>query len=269
MAKLQDTSTAGFNANSYNVKLIRIDDIKIDPKISRTFKISDKIKNEIVENIKLFDFDKSQPLTLEKGTNVLLDGHTRLAAAKEAGLVEVPFIEKEFATREEALLYTFERQVIRRNLTSGEIMLAVDMIKGRKENDGTGRAAELLAERLGIGPATVYQARAILKDGSPEEIKAVKKGDISIKKAYAGIKQRQNPKKEFSASDTQRLSGNVEDYFLKAAVILLVEQNQLPATNLLINHFLKKNEKAGFYKLLPVKVSRQLPKLPLLARNSK
>jgi ParB family chromosome partitioning protein len=266
MAKLSPPSTAGFNAASYSVKLVRVDDIKIDPKISGIFKVSDKIKNEIVQQIKLFDFDKSQPLTLEKGTNVLLDGHTRLAAAKEAGLVEVPVIEKEFENREAAILYTFERQVIRRNLTSAEILTAAQMIKGRKEADGTGRAAEILAEKLGISPATVYQARAILKDASPEDLKAVKKGEASIKAVYNRTKQRQRPETEFAVNDAQGLPGNIA--FLKSAVVLLAEQEQLPAADMLIKHFLKKNEKAGFYKLLPLKISRQLPKLPLLSRTS-
>jgi ParB family chromosome partitioning protein len=265
MARLPAPTTAGFNAGSYNVKLIRIEDIKIDPKISGIFKISDKVKNEIVEKIKLFDFDKSQPLTLEKGTNVLLDGHTRLAAAKEAGLLEVPVIEKEFENREEAILYTFERQVIRRNLTGAEILTAAQMIKGRKGTDGTGRAAEILAEKLGISPAMVYQARAILKDATPENLKAVKKGEKSIKAAYNETKQlTRKPEKEFHINNAQGLPRNVS--FLKSAVILLADQDQMPAANMLVKHFLKKNEKAGFYKLLPAKISKQLPRLPLLAR---
>ena len=73
-------------------------------------------------------------------------------------------------------MYTFERQAVRRNLTGPEILTAARMIKGPKEKDGKGRAAELLAERLGVGVATVYQARAILKEGTEEEIEAVRNG---------------------------------------------------------------------------------------------
>jgi hypothetical protein len=48
---------------------------------------------------------------------------------------------------------------------------------------------------------------------------------------------------------------------------LLVDKKQTTAAELLINHFLRKNEKRGFYDLLPEAVSAQLPRLPLVARD--
>jgi len=146
-------------------------------------------------------------------------------------------------------------------------LTAVQTIKGRKDYDGTGRAAEILAEELGVSAATVYQAMAVLKKASPEDVKAVKKGQKSIKKVYKETKERQRPEKEFIVNDAQRLPGNVD--FLKSAVTLLVEAGSSRAAELLINHFLKKNEKAGFYKLLPAKIVKQLPRLPLLNQSSK
>ena len=52
--------------------------------------MSDATREEIRESIARAGFDKGQPLSLWKDKNLLLDGHTRLAAAKEAGLIEVP-----------------------------------------------------------------------------------------------------------------------------------------------------------------------------------
>lgn len=268
MAKLQTPSTAGFNAGKKNeVRLFPINEVKIDPEIAGIFKISDKVLKEIQQKIEKFGYNEEEPVVIWKGKNILVDGRTRYTAAKNANLEKIPVFEKEFENREAAILYTFERQVIRRNLTGAEILTAAQMIKGRKENDGTGRAAEILAEKLGVSPATVYQARAILKDASPEDLKAVKKGEKSIKKVYIETR----PEKNFPVNDAQSLPGNIA--FLKSAVTLLVEAGRanmhithLRAAELLINHFLKKNEKAGFYQLLPEKIVRQLPKLPLLSR---
>jgi ParB family chromosome partitioning protein len=262
MAKLQTPSKAGFNAGkNIDIKMIPIADIKIDPEISNIFKISDKVLKEIQQKIEKFGYNEEEPIVIWKGRNILVDGRTRYTASKNARLQKIPAVEKEFENREAAILYTFERQVLRRNLTGSEILTAAQMIKGRKENDGTGRAAEILAEKLGVSPSTVYQARAILKDATPDELKAVKKGDKSIKKTYQEIKFRQNP------DVYQDLPGNVS--FLKSAVILLVENETYHgAAELLINHFLKKNEKFGFYKLLPETVVTKLPKLPLLAQDS-
>ncbi|MDR0495363.1 MAG: hypothetical protein LBG95_07035 [Treponema sp.] len=272
MAKLQTPANAGFNAGKKNdVRLFPIKDIKIDPEIANIFEVSDKILKEIQRKIEKYGYNEEEPVVIWRGENILVDGRTRLTASKNARLEKIPVFEKEFASREEAILYTFERQVVRRNLTNSETLTAAKLIKGRKENDGTGRAAEILAEKLGISEATIYQARAILKEGSPEEIKAVKKGEKSIKKAYNEIKDRQRPEKEFIVNDAQGLPGNVS--FLKRAVTLLVEKGSvnehntyMGAAELLINHFLKKNEKAGFYKLLSAQVAKQLPRLPLLNR---
>jgi hypothetical protein len=278
MAKLQTSSTAGFNAGKKNdVKLFPVKDIKIDPEIAGIFKISDKVLKQIQEQIEKFGYNEEEPVVIWKGKNILVDGRTRLTASKNAKLEKIPVFEKEFENREAAILYTFESQVMRRNLTGAEILTAAQMIKGRKENDGTGRAAEIMAEKLGISPATVYQAKAILKDASPETLKEVKEGKKSIKKAYNETR----PEKEFTVNDAQSLPGNVA--FLKSAVTLLVEEGSantiittptveaaryFKAAELLINHFLKKNEKAGFYKLLPENIVKKLPRLPLLNRSS-
>jgi ParB family chromosome partitioning protein len=113
MAKLQPKKTAGFNAgNNVIAKSVPIDSIKIDPKISEIFKISDQIKEEIKQRINKFGYDKNQPALLWKGHDILVDGHTRVAAAKEAGLTEIPVTEREFESLEDVLIYVFERQAI-------------------------------------------------------------------------------------------------------------------------------------------------------------
>jgi hypothetical protein len=65
---------------------------------------------------------------------------------------------------------------------------AVAAIPERRKK-GEGRAADLLAKKLGISPSTVYQAIAIVKAGDPELIEQVKKGEIGFKKACKIIRQ--------------------------------------------------------------------------------
>jgi len=264
MAKLQTPSKPGFNAgDSYNVKYIRIDKIVIDPEISKIFKPSEKIIDEICESIKKDGFHKEEPVALWAGQNILVDGHQRYYGAKKAGIDEIPYIEKHFESREDAILYTFERQVVRRNLTGAEILSAAEMLPNKKSKNGDGRAAEVLAKRLGISATTMYQASAVLKNASEEDIQAIKDGKESIKKVYNKNKNKQPQEVESTVNDAQRLPGNVS--FLKGAVILLIDSKQTPAAELLINHFLKKNEKRGFYDLLPTAVSKQLPRLSLIS----
>jgi ParB family chromosome partitioning protein len=262
MAKLEVSGRAGWNAGkTFYAKPFRITDIVIDPEVSKVFKINDKIFGEISQKMRASGYDKSQPVVIWKGKNILLDGHTRLAAAKELELAEIPAVEMEFESRDEALLYTFERQAVRRNLSSAEILAAAQMIHGRKEKDGKGRAAEQLAKRLGVSPATIYQARKIMMEAPEEELKAVQAGEKSIKSVYSGIKK---PKKEaaekaekaFTSSDAYGLPDKIK--FLKSAAVLFFENQQLEAVQLLVNHFLRKNEKEGFYKLLPEDIRQWL-----------
>ncbi|MDR2509297.1 MAG: ParB/RepB/Spo0J family partition protein, partial [Spirochaetaceae bacterium] len=157
MAKL-NAEGAGWNAGrNYYAKTMRVEDILIDPLISQAFIYKRQILDEVCRSIRENGYDKSQPIAIWKGANIVVDGHTRLEAAKEAGLTEVPVAEMEFAGKEEAILYTFERQLLRRNLTQAEILTAVEMMPERKAKNGEGRAADDLAGKLGVSAAHLYR----------------------------------------------------------------------------------------------------------------
>jgi len=274
MAKLQSPNTAGFNAagNGYSVKLVKIEDIVIDPEIAKLFNISDKIKDGIVEQMKQFGYNKEEPVTL--WGKILVDGRTRYTAAKEAGLKEIPAVERNFESHDDAILYTLERQALRRNLTSADIIKAARTLLNKKRAaNGTERPTATLAKLLGIHEITLEKAKAIAREAPEEIISAVENGDMSLKEGYKNRNQNsssatQKREVKFPVSDAQGLPGNIS--FLRSAVILLVEKcridgAEIEAAELLINHFLKKNEKRGFYDLLPKAISAKLPKLPLIS----
>jgi hypothetical protein len=79
---------------------VKVSDIVIDPEISEIFSIQDKTLEGIREQMEKIGYDKSQPVVIIKGKNILVDGHTRLAAARKAGLEEVPAVEMEFKDRD-------------------------------------------------------------------------------------------------------------------------------------------------------------------------
>jgi ParB family chromosome partitioning protein len=189
MGKLQ-AEGAGWNAGkNYYAKTMKVEDIVVDPLISQVFMYKRQILDEVCRSIREKGYDKSQPIAIWKGANIVVDGHTRLAAAKEAGLSEVPVAEMEFADKEEAVLYTFERQVLRRNLTSAEILAAVELMPTGQSKKGAGRAAHNLAEKLGVSEAHLYQARKILKEAAPEDIEAVKAEKKTVKEVYNTLRK--------------------------------------------------------------------------------
>ncbi|MDR2491251.1 MAG: DUF87 domain-containing protein [Spirochaetaceae bacterium] len=54
---------------------------------------------------------------------------------------------------------------------------------------GAGRSADALAQKLCVSPTTIYQARRLLRAAPPELLAQVRKGDVSIKKAYRLLRQ--------------------------------------------------------------------------------
>jgi len=173
-------------------KMRQISTIKKHPDFKNLFTIKPHVLTQIKESIQQRDFDKDKPLTLWKEEDALIDGYTRLRAASEVGLFDVPVFERSFASLEEALEYALGVQIGRRNLNDAELIIAVeklDRIKSggrKKEEDGTvrGRSSEQLAKKLGTNSRKVEKIRAIGKNADKGTLEAVKRGDMSIESAY-------------------------------------------------------------------------------------
>jgi ParB-like chromosome segregation protein Spo0J len=168
------------------------------------FTIGAETLTAIVKSMRESGYDKSQPLVLWKGEGVVVDGHTRLQAALEAGIAEIPVVEKEFASLEDAKLYASRRQAERRNLTPAEILAAAEALQHKESRDGTGRATEILAKNLGVSPSTVKHARIVAQEAPPEIIDEVKKNRMAINKAYRLTKGKPDkPAKTKPETDTE------------------------------------------------------------------
>jgi type IV secretion system protein VirB4 len=71
-----------------------------------------------------------------------------------------------------------------------DILTAVEKLPKRKlSRDGSGRAAEELAARLGVSAGTVYQARKLIKSGNGELLESVRRGHISLDTACRRLKE--------------------------------------------------------------------------------
>jgi ParB-like chromosome segregation protein Spo0J len=165
-------------------RMKRVTEIKTDPLLGGMFAVNGEILAAIVKSMRESGYDKSQPVVLWKGKDVVVDGHTRLQAAGEAGITEIPAEEKEFNSIEDAKLYAYKRQAERRNLTPAEILGAAMELRNKDTRDGTGRASEILAGELGVSPSTVKHAKAVAREAPAEIIDEVKNNRMSINKAY-------------------------------------------------------------------------------------
>lgn len=175
---------------------MEIKDIKTESPFNDLFGIDEKILQAITENIREKGYDYGKPIVLWAGKNLVVDGHTRLKAARLAGLEEIPACTIRFGNVNEALAYSIHHQRNRRNLTQTEILRCIEKVDQLKERGGDrkseeakskmphgtiDRSAETTAKVVGVSPRTVARARTVLSD--PEEKAAVLQGKKSINRA--------------------------------------------------------------------------------------
>ncbi|MDD5698392.1 MAG: hypothetical protein PHH77_07220 [Victivallaceae bacterium] len=176
-----------------------IDDIKTASPFRDLFPVRKRILEDIIWDMRRNGYDNSQPLALWKDHgNVVIDGHTRLTAARKANIYQIPIIFKAFSDEEEALKYAISCQKNRRNLSDSELVACVVELDKRMSKaeagakrwelapDGasSGKSAEETANLLGVSTRKVERIRAVI-DNAPDEIKRmVKTGRMTVNSAY-------------------------------------------------------------------------------------
>jgi hypothetical protein len=121
----------------------KIEDIKTHPLFEGLFTINAELLAKIQQNMREENYDDSQPIILATWDGqedpVCIDGHTRLKAATNAGIDEVPFYSCEFETAEDAFEYALRLQSNRRNLTDGDLLHCIERLHQEKPRGGDRR----------------------------------------------------------------------------------------------------------------------------------
>ena len=159
------------------------------------FVINPAVLASVTAAMKKRGYDITRPIVIWGGHGgIVVDGHTRLRAAGDAGLLEVAVMTVDFADEDEAVEYAIDAQRNRRNLSAGELMACLKWLDGRKkvgrpEKTATdvaisGRSSDATARLLGISRGKVEKIRSINDHGSDEIKAAVTDGKMTINKAY-------------------------------------------------------------------------------------
>jgi len=159
--------------------------------------------------------------------DIIVDGHHRFDICTRHG-IEFQTASLGVETREEALLWSIENQVGRRNLNNAqkadlgvkykavEARRAKERMKVRKGGQpgasveifpplDIGKARDFAASRVGVSGRTLDKWEAVLESEDEETIAAARAGDISINKAYDKKKkeERQKKREETKATETR------------------------------------------------------------------
>jgi ParB family chromosome partitioning protein len=186
---------------------MNIEFLKTAPPFRDLFPINEKVLDRVYWDMQKNGYDRSQPIVVWEGHDTtVIDGHTRLRAARKAKIFDVPVMPKAFADENEALQYAIRCQRNRRNLKDFEIMKCMEELDkkrtagrpGKLAQDcaNLGKSSQETAGLLGISARKVEQTRTVM-DRAPEDVKAaVQSGKMSINAAYNRTVNQNKPKSE-------------------------------------------------------------------------
>ena len=201
------------------------EEIKTHPTFESLFPINAKLLEKIEQDMRDGSYDISQPIILATWEGqkepVCIDGHTRLRAAKNAGLEEVPIFTHEFDTEQEAVDKAIKLQRNRRNMSDAEILACIETLDEKKPrggdrrseaarskgqhcpiDNGGGSSAKETGELLGISERKVKQARTVMDHADEATKEAVKQGELSINRAYQETQKKRKQTEAESSPDT-------------------------------------------------------------------
>lgn len=202
---------------SLEITQIPVADIRTEKPFSHFFPIHDDTVLAIRIDMNANGFDPAFPIILWEKDNILVDGHTRLIAAKEAGMEHIPALVKPFESEDDAILYAFHLQRNRRNLSDEQIincLEVLDKISSKKKNSPDSRKLnkkEIVKERaeeLGTSQSKIEKARAILEYGDDHIKDQVQSGKTSINKAFKDVQDQRRESGELKGPKITALASD-------------------------------------------------------------
>lgn len=173
--------------------------------------IKEAVLKAIIEGMRLFGFDASQPLIVWKEKNVLLDGHTRLIAARAVELKQVPVIYVPFDNEQDALNYMYDLQFNRRNIDDSDlIVIAPKGLEMYRKQYGSGNKAEFLAKKFiaCLSEGKAKKLIAVLDNATAEQIESIKTGEQTINTIYNTTRESRAPE----AKQDEKQNGSGEPF---------------------------------------------------------
>jgi ParB-like chromosome segregation protein Spo0J len=156
--------------------------------------LSDKKAEELADSIKRNGL--RDPITTYRGK--ILDGRNRYKACLAVGVTPdfTPFVGGE----QSALEFVIDKNMHRRDLTVSQRATAAAKMVNMKQgfrtdlvSDETMFSLQSASDKLDVSRATTARAAKVLKEGTPELVEALEKGEITVAAAERIVKQSTEP----------------------------------------------------------------------------
>lgn len=188
-------------------------ELRVAPPFSDLFPIKQAQLDAITASMREGGYDLSRPINVWRETLLVVDGHTRRAAAIAAGIREVPVCFHDFTDEDAAMVYAIKAQVERRQLTDAEVYRVTVELDRRKPRGGDRKSeaarsicpreqidcdsAVATASTIGASRAKVVAVRTIEDNAEkyPDIKEAVLSGEKSIRMGAREISDRKRKEK--------------------------------------------------------------------------
>ena len=235
-------------------------ELTIDPEFESLIPpLSDEEFNQLKENI-LEAGECYDPIMT--WNHIIVDGHNRWKIIQENPDIHYETTEMIFFSRNDVMAWMIRNQLGRRNLTAfarTELSLKLKPILAEEAekrmkagkadpvpNLAQGKVRDEIAKAAQVSHGTVSKVEKIL-DKAPEEVKEqLRKGEVSINKAYNEIREAEQPKpiapveqQTFTVDDLVREISTNADTFISILRTTLAERNTL---------YTESNDKEKVYK---------------------
>ena len=189
-------------------------ELKIDPELEKCLPPLPEVQYQKLRASIEKKYDPAKPIVLWKERpNTIVDGHHRYKICQELG-IEPTTVDESFASLDDAVLYTLQRQIEQRNLTADQLIHIaeqamsieerLEMERVAKENLKTNignqnrampsvqwtegiesaSVSKQIADKANVGQRTVERLNFVRKNAAPEIVDKIYSGEFSSR---AGI----------------------------------------------------------------------------------
>jgi len=187
-------------------QLNQITYLVVNPKY-QIFDVNPAIVDALAEDMRINGWNSSTPIIIWNW--IVIDGHTRLEAAKKAGIDIVTTFEINFKSEADAYAYAWQCQTNRRNISDVEIIKIILTLEKRERggqsgvhNDTNKQDCSLpltgaeIAKKFGMSLRKLVDARMVAAKADAKLLDDVRTGKKTINKAANKIKDAEKGTKE-------------------------------------------------------------------------
>lgn len=191
LTALNDTENR-FDHSGTNVlsKRVPISELQFSEDFQTLLAIKPETLQMIKDSMQKQGYDEGKPVCIWKEKGIVIDGHTRIAAARELGFFDIPVYEKSFPDIKSAMEYAASVQFARRVLSDSEILIFIEKL------GIYGLTAEEISKALDVSKRKIERTRSVLNNATEEQIDQIKSGEKTINSVHDDVRMQKKSSKE-------------------------------------------------------------------------